>query len=213
MASLKEYNEFGQLVCTVEDLLAPVILTGVATTSGQAYITCASTTGVYPGMVLRCAGFARPCIVHAVRDSTTLNLVASAFSSSGVWTTEAANAQASVSYTAPSTISATVVAFDPQAIVSVAYAMGMWRNTIRANSVLNASYGGPLSLPNNPWVNSPTFTGTALSAWTTYNSDELTTTPVKRHNGEFWSFYFAVSTGGQLSKIPAISSNRLVYAA
>lgn len=226
MPSLKEYNEFGQLVCTVESLLAPVSLTGVSTTSGSSTVTVASTTGLYPGMSLRCPNFNNPCIIHAVRSSTTIDLVASAFSSVGVWTTSSTNAQATAT---ASSLFATAFAFDPSAIVSAAYAMGMWRNTHRlTNSMFyNFNSGGIAQIGqtfNSGIALVPsTITNPAASAsnsgfsLATVNrvtfTDELAETPLKRHNGEIWSFYFAVSTGGQLSKIPAIPTNRLVYAA
>ncbi len=225
MPALKEYNEFGQLICTIDGLLAPVTLASVATTSGQSSITCTSTTGVYPGMVLRCAGFAGPVIVHAVRNSTTLDLVASTFSAAGVWTTSAANAQATASL---SSLTATVLAFDPQAIVSAAYAMGTWRNIHRLTNsnfyyhtaptsyAVASTYGAGVALvptttttPAAAGAMSGQFLATAARIAST---DELDATPLKRHNGEFWGFHFVVSTGGHLSKLPAIPTNRIVYA-
>jgi hypothetical protein len=218
MASLKEYNEFGQLVCTVPGLLAPVTLAGVATVTSEARVTCTSTAGVFPGMVLRCAGFAGPCIVHAVRSTTVLELVASTFSSAGVWTTSAANAAAITDYTG---ITAQVLSFDPQAIVSAAYAMGTWRNTHRLTNTFYSYQNGASTVPalssGSGIATLPTTITIAqgmatMTAATIASTDELSATPLKRHNGEQWGFYFAVSTSGYLSKIPAIPSNRLVYA-
>lgn len=218
MPAFKEYNEFGQLICTIDGVLAPVQLASVSTTSSQSSITCTSTTGVYPGMVLRCAGFAGPVIVHAVRNSTTLDLVASAFSATGVWTTSAANAQATASL---SSLTATVLAFDPQAIVSVPYALGAWRNIYNRTGVLTTSPASPTTFAASlPPVSGsavlPTTvtiaTGVAqMTAGSIISSDDCAVTPLKRHNGEFWGFYYIVSTHGHLSKIPAIASNRVVY--
>lgn len=226
MPSLKEYNEFGQLVCTVEGLLAPVQLTSVATTSGSSTVTVNSTTNLFPGMVFRCPNFSGPCIIHAIRSTTTIDLVASVFSATGVWTTSAANAQATAT---ASNLQATALAFDPAAIVSSAYAMGMWRNTHRLTNSAFYNFGisgtaqtgqtmgtGIIAVPvttTNPAASAPNSGFTLPVTTRSHFTDELQDTPLKRHNGEFWSFYFAVSTGGQLSKIPAIPTNRLVYAA
>lgn len=221
MPSLKEYNEFGQLVCTVEQLLAPVSLTGVATTSGSSTVTVASTTGLYAGMILRCPNFALPCVIHAVRSSTTIDVVASTFSASGVWTTSAANAQASAT---ASGLLATALPFDPQAIIAVPYAMGAWRNIHSKSSNLSPPLSSSATiatamapLPGAGIVPSTitiSASGAAVvSTAAVRTSDDLDATPLKRHNGEFWGFYYAVSTGGQISKIPAIPTNRLVYVA
>jgi len=226
MPSLKEYNEFGQLVCTVEQLNTPVSLTGVSTTSGSSTVTVASTTNLHPGMALRCPNFSGPCIIHAIRSATTIDVVASAFSAAGVWTTSAANAQASAT---ASSLLATALAFDPGAVVSVAYAMGMWRNTHRlTNSMFyNYNIGGTaqsaqsfnsgIALVPSTITNPGAAAANSGYSLATVNrvafTDELDTTPLKRHNGEVWGFYFAVSNGGQLSKIPAIPTNRLVYVA
>jgi hypothetical protein len=218
MPVLKEYNDFGQLVCTIPGVLAPVTLSGVSTTSGSSTITCASTTGVYPGMSIRCAGFANPCIVHAVQNSTTLQLVASAFSASGVWTTSAANAQASAT---ASSLTATALGFDPQAIVASTYAMGVWRNLHSRTTALGyyqigagtpvVGVGPGAGITYVPGT--VTVTGGIVKAdtATVQTSDDLAATPLKRHNGEFWSYYLVVSTHGHLSKIPAIPSNRVIY--
>lgn len=221
MPSLKEYNEFGQLVCTVEQLLTPVSLTGVSTTSGSSTVTVASTTGLYAGMILRCPNFALPCLIHAVRSSTTIDVVASAFSASGVWTTSAANAQASAT---ASGLLATALPFDPQAIIAVPYAMGAWRNIHSKSSNISPPFSSSAAiisamtpLPGAGIVPSTitiTAGGTAIvSTAAVRTSDDLDAIPLKRHNGEFWGFYYAVSHGGQISKIPAIPTNRLVYVA
>lgn len=221
MPSLKEYNEFGQLVCTVEQLLTPVSLTGVSTSLNSATVTVNSTSELYPGMSFRCPNFANPCIIHAIRSATTIDLVASAFSASGVWTTSAANAQASVTQ---SGLLATALAFDPQAIIAVPYAMGAWRNIHSKSSNLSpplsssatiATAMAPLPgagiVPSTITISASGAAVVATAAVRT--SDDLDSTPLKRHNGEFWGFYYAVSHGGQISKIPAIPTNRLVYVA
>jgi hypothetical protein len=50
-----------------------------------------------------------------------------------------------------------------------------------------------------------------MTAGVMRTSDELAETPLKRHNGEPWSFFQLVSTGGFRSLVPALPNRELIY--
>lgn len=223
-ANFKYYDAFG-IERTITNVLEPVELTEVEVDGTTNIITVAQTDVVYPGQAICCPGVPLGAFVHSVRKSagnpTSLELWKSEFNrSTGVWTTSGANANSTDAY---SGTSATVYGFSPFAIVELAYAMGMWRNTISAKAtgnVLHATtlkeaqysevFGRGVAVvpPSGSWSGhlfspsgSPTY----------YLSDELNTTPLKRHNGELHGAYIVVSQHGYHSVVQALPGRELIY--
>lgn len=215
------YDENGEERSIVE-VLDPVALTGVGTTSGSNLITVASTSGVYPGMAMACPNIPPGAFVHAVKSATVLELAASAFNrSTGVWSTTGANANATAS---DSGLLARALGFCPFTIVELAHAMGMWRNLHSAATNNGLGFFGSLldeSVASTPYgrgvamvPNAGSFTsGEYKASGADFRvSDALAATPLKRHNGELWGVYLFVSTAGHLSRVPATPGREILYA-
>ena len=193
----------GRLLRTVPNVLTPVSLTAVSTTSASNLLTVASTTGVFPGMAIFAPNIPSGAFVHAVRSATELELWASAFNAStGVWTTSAANAQATAS---GSSLLAQAQGFNPVPVTRW-YAEGCWRNLIygaysgsqtAAGSVAvsgSVGYGPGLAVLPNAWTVTSGVAGP--TAVETIKSDHLAATPTKRHEGVPLGTWVLVSTGG-----------------
>lgn len=220
-ANYKYYDAFG-IERTVTNVLEPVELEAAAVTSGSNVITVAEASVVYPGQPISCFGLPLGTFVHSVRKSTgsptQLTLWASVFDlTTGAWTTSAANANATAS---ASGITAVVSGFCPLTIVSLAYAMGMWRNIhTKTNSLYNGVSGGITT------VNAAGGAGIAAVpsaiTWTTgfpqitagaiNVSDDLAPTIKKRHNGELHGAYILVSQHGYKSVVQAVPGRELIY--
>lgn len=220
-ATYQYVDENGQSY-DIPGVLDPVALTAVATTSGSNLLTCASTTGVFPGMAVNAPNFPVGTFVHAVKDATTLELWLSVFNrSTGVWTTTAANANATAT---GSSLLARALGYCPHTIIEHAYAMGAWRNLHSAatnNGVgfyNSASFGeasnstpygrGVAMVPSAGAFTSGEYKATAADFRT---SDTIAATPLKRHNGELWGDYILVSNLGHQSKIPATPKTLIFY--
>lgn len=194
-------NAQGVTLATIPDVIAPVAITGVSTTSGSNVVTVASTSSLYAGMPVAIPNIPEGAVIHAIKDATTIELWASRYTS-GAWTHSGTNAQATAS---ASSQQGHAYGFRSGCVVRQILPKGMWRNIVRTNANANASLVGVLSMPGNPWSMAPSFTAgsTTLASMKTYLSDELNDSPVKRENGETWGFYPVVQTGGLLSRIPA----------
>lgn len=223
-ANFKYYDSYGT-ERTVTNVLEPVELTEVDVTSGDTFITVAESSVVYPGQAIMGPGIPLGSFVHSVQKSTgnptKLNLMRSSFNrTTGVWTTSAANATADASVTGTT---AMVFGFSPVAIVELAYAMGMWRNLHSSNtnngspsilgslgeSVAHDTYGRGVAL-----VPTAGAWGTGLYSATAADirvSDDLSATPLKRHNGELHGAYIIVSQHGYQSVVQALPGRELIY--
>jgi len=209
--TLKHIDDNGRTIATLSDVLAPVALTGVETSSGSNLVTVASTAGLHSGMAIHCPNLPPNCIIHAVKSSTVLEVWASIYAS-GAWTTTAANANATASLTG---MLARALGFCPNTIVAKAYAEGTWRNTIRAPGFFGSSFQAAANLP---YTNVPQYTVsggslTLVTPLTAYLSDELSASPVKRDNGERWGFHIITHTNGFQSKIVARPKHDIIVSA
>lgn len=202
----------GRAITEVPLVLAAVPLTGVETSSGSNLVTVASVTGLYPGMPVAIPNVPAGAFIHAVKDSTTIELLRSVYSN-GAWTTVAANANATATATG---MTGHAYGYHFACIIEQAYAMGMWRNlhTSRAIGIsqttstnrevqANELFGkGVAVVPSGgTWsaqVFSPTSSGSVIAT-----SDDLAASPAKRHNGEIWGVRPFVQTSGALSHIAA----------
>lgn len=223
-ANFKYYDAFG-IERTITNVLEPVELTDVEVDGTTNLITVAEASTVYPGQAICCPGVPLGAFVHSVRKSTgnptTLELWKSAFNrSTGVWTTSGANANSTQPY---SGTSATVYGFSPFAIVELAYAMGMWRNTITTKANGNLVYpGASREVQYSDGFGRGVAVVPASGSWsgqlftpsgtpTLYLSDELSATPLKRHNGELHGAYIIVSASGYQSVVHAVPGRELLY--
>lgn len=190
-----------RLLRSVPNVLAPVALTVVSTTSASNILTVASTAGVYPGMGVNAPNIPNTAFVHAVKSATELELWASAFNATtGVWTTSAANAQATANGS-----SMLAYAGGGAALVTQWYAEGNWRNIFRgaAGGAIGGSPVGLTAQPGYvPLVTNVIGSG-GSSSWTLYpnsiqyaTSDDYAATPLKRHEGVPRGVWILVSTGG-----------------
>ena len=148
--------------------------------------------------------------IHAVKDSTTIELLRSVYAS-GAWTTVSANANATAAATS---MTGHAYGYHFACIIEQAYAMGMWRNLHGSRALVqtqlgsatpeiryNDMYGrGVAVVPTAFTVNAAGLVGNAGEVRT---SDDLAASPVKRHNGEIWGVRPFVQTGGALSHVPA----------
>lgn len=198
------------VITEVPLVLAPVALTGVETTSADNLVTVASTTGLFPGMAVAIPNIPAGAFIHAVKDSTTIELLRSVYAS-GAWTTVAANANATASDTG---LTGHAYGYHFACIIEQAYAMGMWRNLHGSRAIVqtqvgsatpeiryNDMYGrGVAVVPTAFTVNA---TGLVGNAGDVRTSDDLAASPAKRHNGEVWGVRPFVQTGGALSHVPA----------
>lgn len=226
-ANFKYYDSYGT-ERTVANVLEPVELTEVDVTSGNTFISVAEASVVYPGQAIMGPGIPLGSFVHSVAKSsgnpTKLNLMRSSFNrTTGVWTTSAANATTDASVTGTT---AMVFGFSPVAIVELAYAMGMWRNLHSSNtnngspsilgnlgeSVAHDTYGRGVALV--PTAGTLGGLGPGLYSATAADirvSDDLSATPLKRHNGELHGAYIIVSQHGYQSVVQALPGRELIY--
>ena len=223
-ANFKYYDAFG-IERTITNVLEPVELTDVEVDGTTNLITVAETSTVYPGQAICCPGVPLGAFVHSVRKSTgnptTLELWKSEFNrTTGVWTTSGTNANSTDAY---SGTTAMVYGFSPFAIVELAYAMGMWRNTISTKANGNLVYGSTLKevqysdgfgrgvalVPASGSWSGQLFTPSGSPTF--YLSDELNATPLKRHNGELHGAYIVVSQHGYHSVVQALPGRELIY--
>jgi hypothetical protein len=198
----------GRLLRSVPNVLTPVALTSVSTTSGSSDLTVASTTGCFPGMAVFAPNIPRGSFVHAVKSDTVLQLWNSAFNAStGVWTTSAANAQATAN---GSSMQAYAQGFNPVPVTQW-YAEGNWRNISSIlTGVIPGGIGGSVSegyaeaakigfgagMGVLPTSGSWSFAGFIPSGVEFIKSDHLAATPIKRHDGPPLGVWILVSTGG-----------------
>jgi hypothetical protein len=134
----------------------------------------------------------------------------------GVWSTSAANANATASATGQTALA---FGYHPFCIVEQSYPLGTWRNEIRNSSVviptnMSDALGGHVLLSGSATLQVPALltnavvTQTDTSPFTntvtpTYDvkDDTCASTPLKRHNGEPWGVRILVSTGGLISHV------------
>ncbi len=216
---LKDSN--GRELASITSVLAPVALTGVSVSSTSNLVTVDSTTGCYPGMPVAIPNVPAGSFIHAVKDSTTLELWRSDWNTStGVWTTSAANANATDT---ASSLTGHAYGYHPSCIMAQTYAMGMWRNLYDSNTangsavipketffssvqdyneyVAHNTYGNGVAIvPTSGSVSAGRY---AMSAGSPRLSDALAETPVKRHNGEIWGVRPFIHTSGFLSHVAA----------
>jgi len=228
MASFKIFKN-NRLVTTIPGVLDPKALTGVETTNASSTIVVASTTGVYAGMPISCPNVPIGAFVAAVLSSTQLLLAASIFNrTTGVWSTSNANAAASAT---ASGLLATAFGYHPFCILEESFPLGVWRNEIRNSSMtiptstyststnngagvtntVTSLLSGPAQLQIPALLTSGTvelMSGgsngkTLLTPAYDVKDDTCAATPLKRHNGEPHGIRILISTGGQVSHIPA----------
>lgn len=202
----------GRTITEVPLVLPLVALTSVETSSGSNLVTVGSTTGLYPGMPVAIPNVPAGSFIHAIKDSTTIELLRSVFSS-GAWTTVAANANATASDTG---LSGHAYGYHPGCLIEQAYAMGMWRNlhASRSSGAAQVStnfkevtsselFGrGVAIVPSGGTWSGQIFTPTSAGS-TVAASDDLAASPAKRHNGEIWGMRPFVQTAGALSHVAA----------
>lgn len=221
-ANYKYYDSLG-LLRTVSNVLDPLELTSVEVNSGSSIITVDETSVVYPGQPISGFGIPLGCFVHSVRkeagNPTQLTLWSSSFNlTTGVWSTAATNATASAT-----NITALVSGFCPFTIVSLAYAMGMWRNLHSSNTgngviapngsnvelAMHETYGvGVALVPTAGTWTTGVYVPTAADVRV---SDSLASTPLKRHNGELHGAYVLVSSNGHKSVVQALPGREILY--
>lgn len=210
---LKDSN--GRELCSIPSVLTPVALSGVATdaSSNKNLVTVASTANLFPGMPVAIPGMPFGCFIHSILSSTQIELWRSEFDrATGVWTTSAANADATKTATGQTGYA---YGYHPACVIELAYAMGMWRNlhssdTANGSPTIVGAYGENLShdtygegvaiVPTTGTVATGLYTMTAGDVRTT---DTLAATPLKRHNGELHGLRPFVHTSGLLSHIAA----------
>ena len=217
---LKDSN--GRELASITSVLAPVALTGVSVSSTSNLVTVDSTTGCYPGMPVAIPNVPAGSFIHAVKDSTTLELWRSDWNTStGVWTTSAANANATAT---ASSLTGHAYGYHPSCIMAQTYAMGMWRNLHDSNSsngspaFIDSIYGNTIGSAYGEFVAHDTYGngvaivptsgsisagGYVMSTASPRLSDTLAETPVKRHNGEIWGVRPFIHTSGFLSHVAA----------
>lgn len=230
-ANYKYYDALG-LERTIPSVLTPVKLTSVATnaTAGtKNHVTVNSTAELFPGMPFACPNIPPGSFIHAIKSDTVVELWASAWNATtGVFTTSAANAEATAAATGQIAYAS---GFCPRTIVHATYAMGTWRNL---SSIYSAGFGpvdivtmsasltesagalarqrfgsGMAVLPTAGTITNGNYIPTAYEL---IKSDDLQATPLKRHNGEPWGFYILVSTGGFQSLVQALPGREPLYA-
>ena len=210
---LKDSN--GRELCSIPSVLTPVALSGVETnaSSNKNLVTVESTANLFPGMPVAIPGMPFGCFIHSILSSTQIELWRSEFNrATGVWTTSAANADATKTATGQTGYA---YGYHPACVIELAYAMGMWRNlhssdTARGSATIVGAYGEDLShdtygegvaiVPTTGTVATGIYTMTAGDVRT---SDTLAATPLKRHNGELHGLRPFVHTSGLLSHIAA----------
>lgn len=218
---------------TIYNVLDPKALSGVATnvTSGtENLVTVTTTEGLFPGMAVAIPNIPQGAFIHAIRSSTIIELWATAWNATtGVFTTSAANANATAAATG---LTGHALGFSPRCIVSLAYAMGTWRNTHTSNvsnqtaAWFQINSGSSTAIQSDELLAHQTFgkgaaliptAGTVASgvytptAFTPQFTDELATVPLKRHNGELWGVYLLVSSLGHISNVQAIPGREILY--
>lgn len=221
MARYTVKDDNGSTLQELVGVLDPVALAGVGMTSGSNILTVTNTDGVFPGMVIKAPNIPAGAFVHAVKSDTQLELWASAWNATeGVFTTSSENAEATAD---GSDLTALALGFDPRTQVAQCYAQGTWRNTIRsaasvpvyASTSFNTSQPGSVQIPayltkvTSDTTVADTF---ALTPTATILSDEVSATPLKRHNGEHWGVYIVVCTGGHQCLVPANPKHSIAYA-
>ena len=214
---LKDNN--GRELCSIPSVLAPVALSGVATdaSSNKNLVTVASTANLFPGMPVAIPGMPFGCFIHSILSSTQIELWRSEFNrATGVWTTSAANADATKTATGQTGYA---YGYHPACVIELAYAMGMWRNLHSSDTAGGASWiigNAGENLSHDAYGEGvaivPT-TGTVIgggqgglyimTAGDVRTSDTLAATPLKRHNGELHGLRPFVHTSGLLSHIAA----------
>lgn len=211
---LKDNN--GRELCSIPSVLAPVKLSAVETDhSGSAknVITVATTEDLFPGMPVAVPGIPLGCFIHSILSTTQVELWKSNFDrATGVWTTSAANADATKTATGQTGYA---YGYHPACVIELAYAMGMWRNLHSSDTAGGSSaisntsiehlshdtYGeGVAIIPTTGTFYSGIYMMTACDVRT---SDTLAATPLKRHNGELHGLRPFVHTSGLLSHIAA----------
>ena len=209
---LKDNN--GRELCSIPSVLTPVALSGVATdaSSNKNLVTVASTANLFPGMPVAIPGMPFGCFIHSILSSTQIELWRSEFNrATGVWTTSAANADATKTATGQTGYA---YGYHPACVIELAYAMGMWRN-LHSSDTAN----GQPAYSNIEYLSHDTYgegvaivptTGTvtgaglySMTAGDVRTSDTLAATPLKRHNGELHGLRPFVHTSGLLSHIAA----------
>ena len=211
---LKDNN--GRELCSIPSVLTPVALSGVETdaSSNKNLVTVASTANLFPGMPVAIPGMPFGCFIHSILSSTQIELWRSEFNrATGVWTTSAANADATKTATGQTGYA---YGYHPACVIELAYAMGMWRNLHSSDTsngitqvggnfgenLAHETYGeGVAIVPTTGTV-----TGAGLyimTAGDVRTSDTLAATPLKRHNGELHGLRPFVHTSGLLSHIAA----------
>lgn len=212
MASYKIYDDSGRLISTVVSVLTPVQLTGVATTSSSNIIVVDSIAGCYPGMPVSAPYIPQGSFIVGFKSSTEIVLACSAWDAgTGVFTTSAANANATAT---GSGLIGYAYGFSSMCLVQNFFPLGTWRNLITSQySYKMGSTGAYESfITANAEVTGFAFSGSPITSTPTYGikSDVLSSTPLKRHNGEPWGYYPFISTGGLLTAIPANPQYQIV---
>lgn len=210
---LKDNN--GRELCSIPSVLTPVALSGVETnaSSNKNLVTVESTANLFPGMPVAIPGMPFGCFIHSILSSTQIELWRSEFNrATGVWTTSAANADATKTATGQTGYA---YGYHPACVIELAYAMGMWRNLHSSDTsggsvaisntfienISHDTYGeGVAIVPTTGTLYSGLYSMTACDVRTT---DTLAATPLKRHNGELHGLRPFVHTSGLLSHIAA----------
>jgi hypothetical protein len=212
MASYKIYDDSGRLISTVVSVLTPVQLTAIGTSSSSNIITVASITGCYPGMPVSVPYIPQGSFIAGFKSSTEIVLACTGWNATtGVFTTSTANANAS---TTGSGLIGYAYGYSPMCLIQNFFPLGTWRNLI--TSQYSYKLGGTSAFESfitaNAEVTGFAFSGTPTTSTPTYGikSDVLSSTPLKRHNGEPWGYYPFISTGGLLTAIPANPQYQIV---
>lgn len=212
---LKDSN--GRELCSIPSVLTPVALSGVETnaSSNKNLVTVESTANLFPGMPVAIPGMPFGCFIHSILSSTQIELWRSEFNrATGVWTTSAANADATKTATGQTGYA---YGYHPACVIELAYAMGMWRNLHSSNTangnthhsynefLSHDTYGeGVAIVPTTGTVGNANGNSYYLmTAGDVRTSDTLAATPLKRHNGELHGLRPFVHTSGLLSHIAA----------
>lgn len=203
------------------NVLAPVALTGVATTSGSNIVTVAATTGVYPFMGLCVPNLPLGAFVLAVKSATEIVAAASVLSTTtGEWTVTAANANATASATG---MLGMALGCNPWPLAEAIADGEMWRNTFSTTlknagaditigqgvsdyasfSALSGGYvaaaGTDLTFGN---VNGTVKLVIAATDLSMVLSDDIAMRP-HRTKTKWRMVHCLVHTGGDVTKIPA----------
>jgi len=205
-------NDYGETVRVIPDVIDPVQLLGVATTSGSHVVTVLDATVLWPGMAVQIPHIPRGAFIHAILSETEIVLMAPKWdAATGIASVSTTNAQATVT---EADMLGTATGCSDVAIPTW-YFEGTWQNVISSSGAIKipmvygvAAMDQSTTLQQQPWTMIPQMAVgsggvAAVSAVEVVKSDSLLTTPLKRHDGEPWGVWLVTDNDGHQTKVRA----------